>query len=353
MNQTLDLSNWSCPIPLRDYPRIVLGHGGGGQLTAELIEHLFLPAFHNPVLAGMADAAIIPAPKGRMAFTTDSFVVQPLFFPGGSIGSIAVNGTVNDLAMCGAKPLYLSAGFILEEGLPLETLARVLHQMAEAAQAAEVCIIAGDTKVVEKGHGDGIFIATTGIGEVPEGICLGMTQVVPGDVVIVSGTIGDHGMAVMSVRENLQFSTLIESDCAALHPLVDAMLQYDPSAVHMLRDPTRGGVATVLNEIAQSSKMGIILDEDMLPVKDEVQAACELLGLDPLFVANEGKLLAIVASNAAEFLLNTMRAHPLGKEAAIIGRVTLDHPGMLVSKTSIGGTRVIAMQIGEQLPRIC
>ena len=348
----LNFEGWVCPMPLRDYPNIILGHGGGGKLSAELVEHLFLPAFRNEQLEGLGDAAVFNINGSRLAMSTDSFVVRPLFFPGGNIGELAVNGTVNDIAMSGATPLYLSAGFIIEEGLPLATLGAIVDSMAAAAQKAGVRLITGDTKVVDKGHGDGVYINTSGVGVIPEGVHIGPHRAQPGDVVILSGTIGDHGMAVMSVREGLAFETTIESDTAALNHLVAAMLAVT-NDIHVLRDPTRGGVASTLNEIAQSSQVGIVLDERKLPVKTAVRSACELLGMDPLFVANEGKLLAIVPAAAAEAVLAAMQAHPLGEEAAVIGQVVSQHPGMLVAKTGIGATRVVAMQIGEQLPRIC
>ena len=348
----LNFEGWVCPMPLRDYPNIILGHGGGGKLSAELVEHLFLPAFRNEQLEGLGDAAVFTINGARLAMSTDSFVVRPLFFPGGNIGELAVNGTVNDIAMSGATPLYLSAGFIIEEGLPLATLGAIVDSMAAAAQKAGVHLITGDTKVVDKGHGDGVYINTSGVGVIPEGVNIGPHRAQPGDVVILSGTIGDHGMAVMSVREGLAFETAIESDTAALNHLVAAMLAVT-NDIHVLRDPTRGGVASTLNEIAQSSQVGIVLDERKLPVKTAVRSACELLGMDPLFVANEGKLLAIVPAAVAEAVLAAMQAHPLGEEAAVIGQVVSQHPGMLVAKTGIGATRVVAMQIGEQLPRIC
>lgn len=348
----VDFSGWSCPLPLLDYPSVVIGHGGGGQLSAELVEHLFVPAFRNDELDELGDAALLPALEGRLAFSTDSYVVHPLFFPGGSIGDLAVHGTVNDLAMCGARPLYLSAAFILEEGLEMAVLGRIVERMAEAARDAGVRIATGDTKVVERGHGHGCYITTAGVGVVPAGLQIGPDRARPGDVVIVSGTIGDHGMAVMSVREGLQFETAIESDSAPLAGLVAVLLAAAPG-VHALRDPTRGGVASALNEIAGRSKVGIVLEERAVPVRPDVQAACELLGLDPIYVANEGKLLAIVAEESAPAALAALRAHPLGAQAAIIGRVTDRHPGMLVAKTGIGGTRVIPMMLGEQLPRIC
>jgi hydrogenase expression/formation protein HypE len=345
-------TTWACPLPLRDYPTIVIGHGGGGQLGNELVEHLFKPAFSNDVLNRMADSAVLTLPAGRIAYSTDSFVVRPLEFPGGSIGALAVNGTVNDLAMSGATPLYLSAGFILEEGLPMATLGRIVDDMARAAKEAGVRIVTGDTKVVERGHGDGCYINTSGIGMIPDGIDIAPQRAQVGDVVIVSGTIGDHGMAIMSVREGLEFDTTIVSDCAPLNTMVADILAVTPD-VHVLRDPTRGGVASSLNEIAGAANVGIVIREAALPVLPQVASACEILGMDPLFVANEGKLLAIVPPQHADGVLAAMRAHPRGARAAIIGEVTASHPGMLVARTAIGAQRVIAMQIGEQLPRIC
>lgn len=339
-------------MPLRDYPTIVVGHGGGGALGNELVEHLFRPAFSNDTLNGMTDSAVVTLPGNRIALSTDSFVVRPLFFPGGSIGSLAVNGTVNDLAMSGATPLYLTAGFILEEGFAMEALGRLVTEMAEAARAANVRIITGDTKVVERGHGDGCYINTAGIGVVPVGRDIHPRRAQPGDVILVSGTIGDHGMAIMSVREGLEFDTTIVSDCAPLHDLVARILDAAPD-VHVLRDPTRGGLASSLNEIAQQAGIGMLLQERDLPVRPQVQAACEILGMDPVYVANEGKLVAIVPPSQAAAALAAMRAHPLGIDAAIIGHVTDRHPGLLVAQTAIGASRVIAMQLGEQLPRIC
>ncbi len=352
MANNLNFEGWSCPLPLRDQPNIILGHGGGGKLSAELIEHLFLPAFQNDMLGNLGDSSILSLNGTRLAMSTDSFVVRPLFFPGGNIGELAINGTVNDISMSGARPLYLSVGFILEEGLPLETLGRIVDSMAAAARAAGVVLVTGDTKVVDKGHGDGVFINTSGIGLVPDGLDIGPHRTTVGDAVILSGTIGDHGMAIMSVREGLEFETTIASDTAALNGLVAAML--DASlGIHVLRDPTRGGVASSLNEIAQISQVGIQIDENKIPVNLAVRSACELLGMDPIFVANEGKLIAIVPPDSTEAVLAAMRRHPLGQQAAVIGRVVEQHPGMLVARTGIGGTRVIPMQIGEQLPRIC
>jgi hydrogenase expression/formation protein HypE len=347
----MNFENWTCPLPLRDCPNILLGHGGGGKLSAELLEHLFLPAFGNPALLCLGDSSIVSVPAGRLAYSTDSFVVRPLFFPGGNIGDLAVNGTVNDLAMSGAKPLYLTAAFILEEGFAVAELGRIVERMAEAARKAGVQIVAGDTKVVERGHGDGVYINTSGIGVIPDGVNIGPALAKADDVIIVSGTIGDHGMAIMSIREGLGFETIIKSDSAPLASLVADLLPM--GGIHALRDPTRGGVASSLNEIALSSGVGMMIEDTRLPVDPEVQAACHLLGLDPLFVANEGKLLAIVAPEAAEAILARMRIHRVAEGACIIGRVTAEHPGLLASKTRIGATRVVPMQLGDQLPRIC
>ncbi len=353
MSEPPDFSNWSCPIPLRDYPAIVMGHGGGGKLSAELVEHLFLPAFRNDALANLGDASIVPLAGQRLAISTDSFVVRPLFFPGGSIGDLAVNGTVNDLAVSGARPLYLTVGMILEEGLPIASLARIANDMAKAAQTAGVQIVTGDTKVVEKGHGDGCYVNTAGVGLVPVDTDIGPTRAKPGDIILVSGTIGDHGTAIMSVREGLEFQTTIRSDTAALNYLIERLLKAGGSAIHVMRDPTRGGVASSLNEISLASNVGVVLEEKAFPVRSEVRAACELLGLDPIFVANEGKVLVFVADSRAAAVLEAMRSDPLGRDSAIIGRVVDQHPGMVVAHTSIGASRVVAMQIGEQLPRIC
>ena len=354
---TPDFTRFICPAALRDRPQIVIGHGGGGALSRDLIEHVFLPAFGNPVLERLGDSSVLEVPGllaggGRLAFSTDSYVVRPLVFPGGSIGDLAVHGTVNDLAMSGAQPLYLSAGFILEEGLPITELVGIVNRMAAAARAAGVDIVTGDTKVVERGHGDGVYINTAGIGVVPHGIDLGPHQIRPGDALLVSGTLGDHGMAIMSVREGLEFEAAIASDTAPLHGLVARMLAACPE-IRLLRDPTRGGVATSLNEIADLAKLGLEIDEQAIPVTPVVANACEILGLDPLQVANEGKLLAVVPAEAAEAVLAAMRAHAYGREATILGRVVADHPRLVVVRTAIGGTRVVPMPIGEQLPRIC
>ncbi|MHC5700046.1 hydrogenase expression/formation protein HypE [Streptomyces sp. PKU-MA01144] len=347
-----DVLAWTCPLPLRDQPRVVMGHGGGGALSAELVRDVFAPAYGGPALSAMNDSATIELGGARLAFSTDSFVVRPLFFPGGSIGHLAVNGTVNDLAMSGARPAYLSCGFILEEGVETEVVRRVAEALGEAARAAGVEVATGDTKVVEAGHGDGVFINTSGIGLVPPGVDLRPQRVVPGDVVIVSGPIGVHGVAVMSVREGLEFGVEIESDCAALAGLVEAMLAVTED-LHVLRDPTRGGLAAALNEIAAASGTGVVVQERAVPVPAPVANACAVLGLDPMYVANEGKLVAFVPRDHADAVLAAMRAHPLGREAAVIGEAVADHPGMVVARTGLGGTRVVDLPLGEQLPRIC
>ncbi|MEQ1353924.1 MAG: hydrogenase expression/formation protein HypE [Candidatus Acidiferrum sp.] len=342
----------SCPLPLTDYKEIVLAHGSGGKLSHQLIQKIILPQFRNDLLAPLHDGAIFSLGQARLAFSTDSYVVSPIFFPGGDIGKLAVHGTVNDLAMCGARPLYLSVGFILEEGMPMEEFWRVVRSMREAAEAAGVKLVTGDTKVVDRGKADKIFINTAGIGVVPEGVNIRPARAQAGDKLIISGPIAVHGIAIMSVREGLEFETEIASDTAALHGLVQNILDACKD-VHVLRDPTRGGVTSAVTEIAQSAGVGIILHEASIPISEEVKGACEILGLDPLYVANEGKLLAIVPAGEAEVALDAMRNHSLGKEAAIIGEVTADHPGFVVMKTRVGGTRVVDMLSGEQLPRIC
>jgi hydrogenase expression/formation protein HypE len=347
----------SCPLPVLQHAQIVLGHGSGGKLTADLIEQIFLPAFQNPILNKLDDQAVVTIGGARLAFTTDSFVVTPIFFPGGDIGQLAVHGTVNDLAMSGARPLYLSAAFILEEGLAVEDLQRVVESMRAAAAQAGVTFVTGDTKVVNRGKGDQIFITTTGIGVIENGVHISADRAQPGDQIILSGYLGDHGIAIMSQREGLEFEGAIASDCASLNGLVAAMLS-TPAAgaanfLHCLRDPTRGGAATTLNEIAKRAGVGMILQERSIPVRESVRGACEVLGLDPLYVANEGKLIAIVAPEMTQAVLAQMRQHELGRDAAIIGEVVGEHPGMVLMKTQIGGTRVLDVMFGEQLPRIC
>ncbi|MCL9796047.1 hydrogenase expression/formation protein HypE [Frankia sp. AgKG'84/4] len=385
MTGTADLTGWTCPAPLRDHDRIVLGHGGGGVLSGELVEHLFLPAFaaatppdptdgtrlartgrddDGPDDGGpddggpaggdrLADAAVVRIGGARVAFTTDSYVVRPLFFPGGSIGELAVHGTVNDLACRGARPVALSAGFILEEGLELAVLARVAEAMGRAAAACGVRLVTGDTKVVERGLADGLYVNTSGLGLVPPGVDVRPTRAAPGDRIILSGPIGAHGIAVLSVRENLEFGGDVRSDTAPLHGLVDAMLAASVPGVHALRDPTRGGLATTLCEIASAARVGVEFTESAVPVPPAVEAACGFLGLDPLHIANEGRLVAFVAAADADAVLAAMRAHPAGRAATIIGTLTTDHPGMVVARTAFGGTRIVDRPLGEQLPRIC
>ena len=351
-DETKDLGGFSCPVPLPAGERILLGHGSGGKLSADLLQEVFLPALGNPVLNRLEDQAIVTLNGARLAITTDSFVVKPLIFRGGDVGSLAVHGTINDLAMGGAEPLWLSAAFILEEGLPIETLRRVVASMRDAAANAGVQIVAGDTKVVEKGSADGIFINTTGIGLVREGITLSAARAQAGDTILVSGMLGDHGIAILAEREGLQFETAVQSDSAPLHTLVASLLEATRD-VRCLRDPTRGGLSSTLNEIATSSGVGMELLETSIPVREEVRGACEMLGLDPLYVANEGKLVAIVAPGSAEKALRALQNHPLGKDARIIGRVTAEHPRMVVMRTPFGTTRIVDMLAGDQLPRIC
>jgi hydrogenase expression/formation protein HypE len=345
----------SCPLPFAGYDRVLLGHGSGGRLSHDLVTRLFLPAFGNEVLNRLEDQATCAVPRlsdARLALTTDSFVVHPIFFPGGDIGCLAVHGTVNDLAVGGATPLFLTAAFILEEGLPLDDLRRILVSMKTAADDADVAIVAGDTKVVDRGKGDQIFITTTGVGLIPADRALSIAAARPGDRVIVSGTIGDHGMAIMSVREGLEFETTLESDTVALNGLTAVMLEAC-AGIRAMRDPTRGGLASALNELAAASGVGVELVEQHLPLREPVRAACEILGLDPLYVANEGKLIAVVAPDKADGLLDVMRRHPMGRDAVLIGQVTADHPGTVVMRSVAGGTRVVPMLAGEQLPRIC
>ena len=350
---TPDPSGAACPLPLQDYPRVVMAHGGGGKLSRALVKDLFLEALGNPLLEPLHDGAVMEVPAGRLAFTTDSFVVDPPFFPGGDIGSLAVHGTVNDLAMCGARPLTLSAGFILEEGFETERLWRIARSMGEAAERAGVRVATGDTKVVDRGKGDGVYVNTAGVGIVPEGVSVSPRRVRAGDAVLVNGPIADHGIAVMSVREGLAFETRIESDSAALNRLAADLLDELGGAVHVLRDPTRGGVASALNEIAADAGTGVVLEEAAIPVREEVRAACEILGLDPLYVANEGKMIAIVDREVADRALELLGSRPEGQGAARIGTVVADHPGRVLQRSGIGGLRVVEMLSGEQLPRIC
>jgi hydrogenase expression/formation protein HypE len=342
----------TCPTPIATRDRVLLGHGSGGKLSAELVHHVFLPAFQNAALAKLDDQAIVNIQGSRIAITTDSFVVKPLFFPGGDIGSLAVHGTINDLAMGGAQPLFLSAAFIIEEGFSIESLQRVVSSLQRAAEKAGAQVVTGDTKVVEKGKGDGLFINTTGIGVVPDGIELSADRARPGDKVLLSGSIGDHGIAILAQREGLEFESAIESDSAALHTLVAEMLQAT-TAIRCMRDPTRGGLSSSLNEIAAQSRVSIELNEQSIPMREDVKAACEMLGLDPLYVANEGKLVAIVAPQGADDLLAAIRRHGLGKQAQIIGTVNDKNPGLVTLRTTLGTTRIVDMLSGDQLPRIC
>jgi hydrogenase expression/formation protein HypE len=351
-NPAPSLSSLSCPVPLPAVDRVLLGHGSGGRLSADLLQSVFLPAFENPMLSRLDDQAIVKVNGECLAFTTDSFVVKPLFFSGGDIGSLAVHGTVNDLAMGGARPLFLSVAFILEEGLPLETLRRVVESFRKAAAAAQVEVVTGDTKVVDKGSCDGMFINTSGIGSVKAGLHLSADLARPGDRILLSGPIGEHGIAILAVREGLEFENPVRSDSAPLHSLVAEMLKTS-EGIRCMRDPTRGGLSSSLNEIAARSGVGMTIDERSIPIREEVRGACEMLGLDPLYVANEGKLVAIVEPGAAQPLLETMRRHPLGREAQIIGTVTAEDPGLVVMRTTLGTTRIVDMLAGDQLPRIC
>lgn len=362
MVDVITLEQLNCPLPCANHAQVLLGHGSGGKLSAELIQQVFLPGWEHTALAALEDQATLDLARSwqpsngttapRIAFTTDSFVVHPLFFPGGDIGKLAVHGTVNDLAVGGAVPLYLSAAFILEEGLPIDDLKRIVASMREACKQASVTLVTGDTKVVDRGKGDGVFITTSGVGIVPEGRRLSIRAARPGDRVLVSGTLGDHGTAILSVREGIEFETALESDTAPLSSLAEAMLNVCP-AIRCMRDPTRGGLASAINELATSSQVGVRLYEAAIPIRREVHGACEMLGLDPLYVANEGKLMAIVPPRDAEAVLAATRNHPLGRNSAIIGEVVDDHPGLVVLKSLIGGERVVSMLAGEQLPRIC
>jgi hydrogenase expression/formation protein HypE len=352
MDKTELSKGLACPLPISDYKNVLLAHGGGGKLTHQLIQKIFLNQFRSQLLAPLHDGAIIGVDGGRLAFTTDAYVVNPIFFPGGNIGELAVNGTVNDLAMCGAKPQYLSAAFIIEEGLPMEDLWRIVVSMQEAASKAQVDLVTGDTKVVDRGKGDKIFITTSGIGNVINGVNISPTRATPGDNIIINAPIGVHGIAIMSVREGLEFETKVESDTAALNGLVEEMLGACKD-IHVLRDATRGGIASVLNEIAESANMGISITENRIPITEEVRGACEILGLDPLYIANEGVLVAFVPQERAQSVLSIMRSHPLGGKSEIIGKVVAEHPGSIVMRSNIGGSRVVDMLSGEQLPRIC
>jgi hydrogenase expression/formation protein HypE len=347
-----DFADMACPLPLLDHDTVQLAHGAGGRLSAELVAKLILPRFANPALDRLEDQAVLDLPPGRVAFSTDTFVVDPIFFPGGDIGDLAINGTVNDIAMSGARPLALSVGFVLEEGFALADFHRVLCSMEAAARAAGVRVVTGDTKVVGRGGCDRIFVNTAGLGVVPAGLELGAERIRPGDAVVLSGTLADHGMAVMTVREGLSFASTVRSDTAPLGGLVEAILAACPRP-HALRDPTRGGLATTLNEFAARSGAGIVLEETALPVRPDVRGACEILGIDPLYVANEGKLVAVVPGEAADAVVAAMRRHERGRDAVVVGRVTDEHPGRVTLATALGARRVVDMPVGEQLPRIC
>ncbi len=341
-----------CPVPITNYDKIVLAHGGGGTLSHQLIQKMFFPEFDNDMLQAEQDGAVYEVNGTRFAFSTDSYVVKPIFFPGGDIGELAVYGTVNDLAVCGARPQFLSAGFIIEEGFSMEELWQIVQSMKKAADRAGVQIVTGDTKVVDHGSGDKIFINTSGVGTVYDGVNLSWNRIQPGDKIIISGRIADHGIAILSAREEFQFETSVKSDTAPLNGLIERILQVC-SEVHMMRDPTRGGISSAMNEIALKSNRGIRLEESKIPIGDEIRAVCEILGLDPLYIANEGKVLIFVSADNAAAVLHEMKKHPLGRESEIIGEVVSDHPGRVVMKTLIGSNRVVDMLSGEQLPRIC
>ena len=349
----INSNNNACPIPIQRYPNVVLAHGGGGRMTQQLIESVFLPAFGAAIAGERHDGAAFDLAAGKFAFTTDSYVVQPLFFPGGDIGGLAVNGTVNDLAMCGAKPFYLSAGFIIEEGLPMENLQRVALSMKSAAEAAGIRIVTGDTKVVNRGKGDGIFINTSGIGQIIARQPIAPASVRSGDAILLSGDIGRHGIAIMAVREGLEFESVIESDCAPLNGIVSSLIESEIE-IHCLRDLTRGGLAGALVEIAEAAGLHFEIREKDIPVREDVRGACEILGFDPLYVANEGRFAAFVPERGAERALEIMRFHPFGKDAQIIGTVGKNtSSGIVAMRSSIGASRVVDMISGEQLPRIC
>jgi hydrogenase expression/formation protein HypE len=344
----------ACPVPASGYDAVVLGHGSGGRLSQELLARVFWPALGDDRAFSLEDQAVLPLPEsGRLAMTTDAFVVHPLEFPGGDIGSLSVHGTVNDLAVGGARPLYLTASFIIEEGVPLALLERIVASMRRACRSVPVRLVAGDTKVVDRGKADGVFVTTTGVGVVPPGLVLSATRARPGDRVLVSGPVGDHGIAILAVRQGIELETALVSDSAPLHDLVAAILVAAPAGVRCMRDPTRGGLSSALNEIASASGVGIRLVERDIPIRPEVRGACELLGLDPLYVACEGRLVAIVAPEAAERVLETMRRHPLGRGAALVGEVVAEPPRTVSIRSLVGGERLVALLSGEQLPRIC
>jgi hydrogenase expression/formation protein HypE len=348
----IENNGMACPLPINNHKKVLMAHGGGGNLSHQLIQKMFLSQFNNSFLNEEHDGAVIPVKEGRIAFSTDSYVVNPIFFPESNIGELAVNGTINDLSMCGAKPLFISAGLIIEEGLPMEELWRIVMSMQRAAEAAGVRIVTGDTKVVDKGKGDNIFINTSGIGFIEPGIDIAPKNCSPGDVIILNGRIAEHGIAIMSAREGLSFETKIKSDTAPLNSLVEVMLNTSRN-IHVLRDPTRGGLSSSLNEIAMKSGLSIIIEENSIPVSEEVKGACEILGFDPLYIANEGKLVAFVPEAEALKVLLAMQSNPLGRESVVIGKVVEGNPGTVILRTSIGSTRIVDMLSGEQLPRIC
>jgi hydrogenase expression/formation protein HypE len=344
--------NLNCPLPINEYDKVLLAHGGGGKLSDQLIHKMFFSQFDNPLLRKAHDGATLSLPTGRIAFSTDSYIVQPIFFPGGNIGELAVNGTVNDLSCCGAKPLYLSLAFIIEEGFPMQDLWTLVQTIKNSAEVAGVQIVTGDTKVVEKGKGDKIFVNTSGIGIIPDGIEISPEKCRAGDLIIINGNIAEHGIAVLSSRQGLEFETKIKSDTAPLNGLVETILNVT-KMVHVIRDPTRGGLASSLNEIAKASDTGIIMEEKDIPISEEVKGACEILGFDPLYIANEGKILVFVPESQGMKVLEAMRSHPLGKNSMIIGRVLDEHPSIVRITTEIGTSRIVDMISGEQLPRIC
>ena len=352
MDSELKTGGFVCPIPIEQYPNVLLAHGGGGRLTQQLLEKMFLPAFGNPMLGSRHDGAVFDLPGRRLAFTTDSYVVHPLFFPGGDIGTLAINGTVNDLAMCGARPLYLSAGFIIEEGLPMDTLWQVVQSMAAAAKEAGIQLVTGDTKVVDRGKGDGIFINTAGIGVIESKHTISPASVKPGDAILLSGDIGRHGIAIMAVREGLEFESTIMSDCAPLAGIVSSLFAGEIE-VHCLRDLTRGGLASALVEIAETARLHIEIDESRIRLLEDVKGACEILGFDPLYVANEGRFISFVPAAEAEKALHILQSHRLGAQASILGTVMDDKPGLVTMRSRIGATRIVDTLSGEQLPRIC
>lgn len=353
MNEKINIGEGLvCPIPKSQYEKVVMAHGGGGTLSQQLIKKMFISQFDNKMLQQEHDGAIFNIGNQRFAFSTDSYVVNPIFFPGGNIGDLAVNGTVNDICMCGAKPLYISAGFIIEEGFEIEQLWKIVLTMKETAERAGVQIVTGDTKVVEHGKGDKIYINTAGIGIIPEQRQISANNCKASDKIILSGKVAEHGIAIMSAREGLQFESQVKSDSASLNHLVEAMFKIT-NQIHVLRDPTRGGISSALNEIAQKSKLGMLIQQARIPMTEQVKAACELLGLDPLYIANEGKLIAILPSDYADEVVLELRKHPEGKDAEIIGEVTSENPGTVVMETLIGSKRIVDMLSGEQLPRIC